>query len=122
MRLTLTLLALLGLLATTAHADHRRYTRKPDLHIDVKRSPSAAPAHPAPKPARPAVDADDILAIEEANQPIRREQEKVLEGLVRDTPDDDPQKPDLMFRLAEQYARQLRFWKLKAIEATITRP
>jgi hypothetical protein len=119
MRLTLSILALL---CATAHADHRRYTRHPDVHIDAPPPRRAPSVHPAPHPAQPSVTADDMLAIEEANQPIRIEQEKVLEGLVRDTPDDDPQKPDLMFRLAEHYAQQLRFYKLRSIEATISRP
>jgi len=119
MRLTLSILALV---CTTAHADPRRYTRHVDVHVDARVSPRAQPVHPASHPAEPAVTADDMLELEEGNQPIRREQERVLEGLVRDTPDDDPQKPDLMFRLAEHYAQQLRFWKLKAIEATVSRP
>lgn len=119
MRLTL---AVLAFLCTLAHADHRPYARKPALHLDVTPSPRVQPKPPRARPAQPAVTADDMLEIEEENQPIRVAQEKVLEGLVRDTPDDDPQKPDLMFRLAEHYARQLRFWRLKAIEATVSRP
>jgi hypothetical protein len=119
MRLTFSILAVLAT-TTPAHADHRRYTRHPDLQIKAPESPRTRPV--VPRPAHPAVTGDDVLAIEEGNQPIRVEQEKVLESLVRDTPDGDPQKPELMFRLAEQYARQLRFWKLKAIEATISRP
>jgi hypothetical protein len=112
------ILTILAFLTTTAHAEPRRYTRK----AGVPTTPASHPVHAAPHPAQPAVTADDVLAIEEGNQPIRREQERVLEGLVRDTPDDDPQKPDLIFRLAEQYAQQLRFWRLKEIEATVSRP
>lgn len=119
MRLTLFLLVCL---CTTAHADHRKYSRAPALHLDVKPSGRVQRKPPRARSAQPAVSADDLLELEEKNQPIRVEQERDLEGLVRDTPDDDPQKPDLMFRLAEHYARQLRFWKLKAIEATVSRP
>ena len=117
MRLTLSIIAIL---ATAAHADHVHYQRHPDVvpHVTPR---AAGLRHPSPPP-RPAVTADDVLAIEEGNQPIRVQQEKMLETLVRDTPDDAPEKPELLLRLAEQYARQLRFWKLKAVEATIRPP
>ena len=44
------------------------------------------------------------------------EQERILEKLIKDTPADDPDKPDYMFRLAEHYAQQLQFWRIKAVE------
>jgi hypothetical protein len=110
------ILIIVIVLCSTARADHRRYTR-----------PSAAPPPPkatlprhATTATGPAVTADELLHIEEDNQPIRREQEALLEKLARETPETDPEKPDLMFRLAEQYAKQLRFWRMKATEATFT--
>lgn len=40
---------------------------------------------------------------------------------VNDTPDTDADKPDYLFRLAEQYALQLRHWRLRATEAEMQR-
>ena len=103
-------------LCSTAHADHRRYTRAPA-------APPVTPSklsHHAPPVTGPAVTADEILRIEEGNQPVRREQEALLVQLARETPETDPEKPDILFRLAELYAHQLRFWRIKATEATFT--
>jgi hypothetical protein len=106
--------------ALPAHADHPRYTRTRELKLDVKPAPRVRPVHPATAPHQPTVTATDILAIEEAAEPIHREQEVILAGLVRDTPDGDPDKPDLLFRLAEHYARELRLWRLKATALEIS--
>ncbi len=104
-------------LCSTAHADHRRYTRAPAAPPPM--TPSKPSRH-APPATGPAVTADDILRIEEGNQPVRREQEALLVQLARETPETDPEKPDILFRLAELYAHQLRFWRIKATEATFT--
>ena len=85
-----------------------------------KRSSAVPPAQTKPEqrktqPAQPTVTAADaILASEDRAQPIRLEQEKTLQKLAFDTPDDDPDKPELLFRLAELFAQQSRFWRLKA--------
>jgi hypothetical protein len=103
------------LVSLVAHADgrYRREQRPvPSARVDpVKRAPST--------PAKPAVTADDVLRGELTAEPIRREQEALLEKLVRDTPDDDPQKPELAFRLAELYASAARAWHLEAIARTL---
>jgi hypothetical protein len=115
-----TLIALSLLATSLAHADPPRYARKPNLVIDVKLSSRVKPAEPTPPPAtKPTVTASAILEAEVATQPIRREQEAILEKLVADTPNDDPDKPDYMFRLAEHYAKQLRFWRLQAVAPTL---
>ncbi|MFT3695645.1 MAG: hypothetical protein QM831_21085 [Kofleriaceae bacterium] len=62
------------------------------------------------------VTADQVMAIDEHQEGLRQEQQQILEGLVRDTPDDDPDKPDYLFRLAEQYAQRYRLWHLKSLE------
>lgn len=115
------IVTILSLVAATSRADPPRYTRKQDLKLDVKPRPRAkAPRRPATGPARP-VTADDALAIEELVDPIRKEQEIILLELIRDTPDSDPDKPDYLFRLAEQYSAQQRLWRLKAIAPTVDR-
>ena len=111
-------LIILALAASTAAADPPKYTRKPQLHIDVKASPRTRPIQPHTESQRP-VEAGDALVVEEHQDPIRKEQEGLLLQLIRDSPDTDPDKPDYMFRLAEQYAMQQRMWRLKAVELTL---
>jgi hypothetical protein len=108
------------LLATaTASADPPKYVRKTQLHIDVKTSERTKPIQPVKTDAHKPVDAGDALVLLEHADPIRKEQEQLLLDLIRDTPDTDPDKPDYMFRLAEQYAMQQRMWRLKAVEITM---
>lgn len=116
------LLLVLAFLPATAFAD-AKYSRKPTLNINVQLSDRTKPAAPAPLPAaKPAVTADDVLLAQEVAQPFRKEQEEILEKLIRETPDDDPDKADLMFRLAEHYAKQQRFWRHKSIAPTMPAP
>ena len=103
----------LVLVATAAYADHRPYTRP--TAVPPSKAPTTA-RKPPPPPAKPTVTATAILQQDLDNQPIYREQEGILEQLVRDTPDGEPEKPDLMFRLAEQYAKQWRFWTIEENE------
>ena len=100
--------------AASVHADPPKYTRAP-VRIDATLSSRVAPIRPTPPQHRPTATADDVMRGEELAEPIRREQEAVLAQLVGDTPDDDPQKADYIFRLAELYAMQARFWRLQAI-------
>lgn len=110
------LVLLAALLATPAYADAPKYTRKQNVVIDVKPSDRTKPIQPVTKLAGRPVTATEVMVIEEQNEPLRREQEVILGQLVRDTPDDDPEKADLLFRLAEHYAKQQRFWRLKSME------
>jgi hypothetical protein len=105
--------------ASIAYADRPKYTRKQPVDVPVKLSDRVKPVQRVKAaPAKPA-SADAILIIKERQLPLRREQEALLEKLVKDTPDDDADKPDYMFRLAEQYAQQLQFWRLKAVDAEL---
>lgn len=116
------LLVLALALPATAFAD-AKYSRKPTLNINVTLSDRTKPTAPAPAtPSKPVVTADDILLAQEVEQPFRKEQEEILEKLIRETPDDDPDKADLMFRLAEHYAKQQRFWRHKSIAPTMPAP
>jgi hypothetical protein len=106
-------------LAIPAAADPPRFKRNVHVRVDVKLSDRVKPRQHTPAPPAVPISADGILQIEERTQPIRREQERVLERLIRETPDDDPDKPDIMFRLAEHYAKQLRFYRLQSIAPTV---
>ena len=101
------------LVSSAALADRRPYTRQ--AAVPPPR-PSATTPKPPPRPARPAVTATAILEQDLGNQAIYKEQEAILEKLVRDTPDSEAEKPDLMFRLAEHYAKQWRFWTIEENE------
>jgi hypothetical protein len=105
--------------ASTAHADRPRYTRKQPVEVVVKLSDRVKPVQPVKQDRPRPVSADAVLLIKERQQPLRREQEAILEKLIKDTPDDDTDKPDYMFRLAEQYAQQVQFWRLKSVEAQL---
>lgn len=107
------------LLATPAYADAPRYTRKQTVVVDVKLSERVKPIQPTTGVQGRAATANEVMVIEEQNEPLRREQEGILGQLVKDTPDDDPDKADLLFRLAEHYAKQQRFWRLKSMEPAV---
>ena len=104
---------LLVVVSTAAYADRRTYTRQAAVPPSKR---SATTPKVSPPPARPAVTATAILQQDLDNQPIYTEQVAILEKLVRDTPDSEAEKPDLMFRLAEQYAKQWRFWTIEENE------
>ncbi len=112
----ITVVILVACAGSVANADPAKYTRKtapPDVQVSDRAKPVQPPVA---KPAEPVVTANDIIAAETRIQPIRVEQEKLLEKLAYDTPDNDPTKPEILFRLAEQYAHQIVFWKIKAVE------
>lgn len=115
-------LMIIGVVAAASAASAQpRYTRKQPTVIAVTQSARVKPVKPIKaEPAKP-ITADTVLLIRDRQQPLRREQQAILEQLVKDTPDDDPDKADLLFRLAEQYAQQLQFWRLKSVESAIRR-
>ena len=114
MRTLWTVLAVL-LIAAPVAAEPYRYTRKPGVVEPPKLSERVKPKPPKAIVDKP-LTGDDVLLIEERNEPLRREQEALLVQLVKQTPDSDAEKPDLLFRLAEHYAKQQRFWRLKSNE------
>lgn len=107
--------ALSCLLCSVAYADHPRFTRKQDVHIDTKQTERTKPIQPVAIVQRP-ISAGDAMAIAELQEPLRQQQEGVLLQLVTSTSDDDPDKAEYMFRLAEQYSLAQRFWRLEAGE------
>ena len=102
-------------LCSVADADPPRFTRKQDLHIDARQSERTKPIQPVAIVQRP-ISAGDAMAVAELQAPIRQDQEAVLLQLVIDTPDTDPDKAEYLFRLAEHYSLQQRFWRLEAGE------
>jgi hypothetical protein len=111
----------LVMIASVAAADPPRYSRKQPAVIPLTQSKLVKRAAPAKQTAAKPISADAVLLIKARQQPVRREQEAILEKLIKDTPDDDPDKPDLLFRLAEQYAQQVQFYRLRSVEAELRR-
>jgi hypothetical protein len=103
------------LVCSVASAEPAHYTRKQDVHIDAKQTERSKPIRPIATVQRP-ISAGDAMAIAELQSPIRQEQEGLLVQLVNSTSDDDPDKAEYLFRLAEHYSLAQRFWRLKAGE------
>jgi len=117
-------LALLALLATplVANADGK-YKRQQDIKVDVKLSDRVKPINTQPKgtsEVKPELSADQVLNVEGLVGNIRSEQEQILVDLIAQTPDSEvEEKSDYYFRLGELFAKQQRYWRLKAAEAQI---
>ncbi|NVB79907.1 MAG: hypothetical protein HOV81_16035 [Kofleriaceae bacterium] len=107
------------LAASLAHADRAHYTRKQPAPVPVKLSERVKRKAPPPVTPTSPVTAHEALSLELDRVQLREEQEAILEKLIADTPDSDPEKPEYMLRLAEHYARQLRVYRLRAIAPTL---
>ena len=122
-KLKLALFGALVLSSTTAFAQKAKYSRQQDVKIDVKLSDKVKPIQAQPQNAsefKPELNADQVLSIEGLVGNIRGEQEQILVDLIGQTPDSEvTEKSDYYFRLGELYAKQQRFWRLKAAESQI---
>lgn len=101
-----------------------RYTRKNKVDIEVKQTDATKPLveedaagkQGKEKKPQPTITADTFIAIQGKVQFIRDEQIRAFKLLIDDTDDDNAEKPDLLFRLAEQYAQKQRYWRFRAME------
>lgn len=109
--------------ASSALAQKPKYTRQTDVKVNVNLSERVKPIQPKaqdPKEQRPTLSADDVLSIEGLVGAIRGEQEQILTELIQNTPDSEvEEKADYYFRLGELYAKQQRYWRLKAVQLQI---
>jgi tetratricopeptide (TPR) repeat protein len=109
--------------AGAAWAQKPKYARTNDVKINVKISDRVKPIEvkdAATEPKQPTVNADQILNVEGLVGDIREEQAAILFDLIKKTPDSDAEeKADLYFRLGELFAKQQRFYRLKAAEYAI---
>jgi TolA-binding protein len=64
----------------------------------------------------PEVTADQFMNIQGQVKLIRGQQIAEYRRLIEETSPDDPELPDLLFRLAEQYAQQQRYWRFRFME------
>ncbi len=66
---------------------------------------------------RPDISADDVFGgVGEKVKSFTDAQTKVMQRLIASTADSDPEKPDLIFRLAELYNEQQRYYNFRARE------
>lgn len=108
--------------ANVAWAQKPKYTRASEVKINVKVSDRVKPIEAAAAPAskQPSITADQILNIEGLVGEIREEQAAILFDLIKNTPDSAAEeKADYYFRLGELFAKQQRFYRLKAAEYAI---
>lgn len=67
--------------------------------------------------SRPEISADDVFGgVGEKVKTVTDAQIKVMLRLINNTQDSDPEKPDLLFRLAELYAEQQRYYNFRGRE------
>lgn len=114
------LAAVLVCISSVAFAD-ARYKRA-QVPVEASRSERTAPirAEPPKQAPRP-LGANAALAREIRFVPTRDDQARILEMLAAQTPDGTPDKADVLFRLAELYAKQARAMHLEAVDAQLRR-
>jgi tetratricopeptide (TPR) repeat protein len=66
---------------------------------------------------KPTISADDVFGgVGEKVKSVTDSQIRVLQRLIDNTNDTDPEKPDLLYRMAELYAEQQRYYNFRARE------
>lgn len=109
--------ALALLLALPAGAQAQEDPEKQEQQIQVfKREGGAQSASAARPGARgPRLRAEDAVRVFQAQSQAKRDEAILtLEQIIRASSTDDPQLPDYLFRLSEQYWEKAHFFKLRA--------
>jgi len=123
-RISACLLVPIVLATSTAAAQHAQFPRAQPTPESVSLSDRVKPAPPRPAPSaatKPTLAMDDVLSIDGLKGQIRMEQEQILAELINNTPDSEvDEKSDYYFRLGELYAKQQRWWRLRAVELATT--
>src|ERR1700761_3783497 len=66
---------------------------------------------------RPSISADDVFGgVGDKVKSVTDAQIRVLQRLIETTNDNDPEKPDLLFRMAELYNEQRQYYNFRARE------
>lgn len=115
----LAVVAIIGLsLAAGRDAEAQRYRRKNLINsIKVEQTERTKPLVAKKKEEqKPSITADEFIAIQGLVRNIRQEQVKQYELLINDTDPNDPELPDLLFRLAEIHAQQQRYWHFRGMD------
>ena len=109
----------LAWLGQDVFAQAPKYQRKVKVKVKVKqtqRTLSIKEKAKRKKPSRPQITADQFIQIQGEVSFIRNEQIAAIKQLIEETDRDNPELPDLYFRLAEIYAQQQRYWHARAMD------
>lgn len=112
--------SLLLVAALAAPAAAQKFTHNAPAKIEVKLGERVKPPTAAvdQAPAKPTLDAEQFLGIEERLADVHDEQLAVLQDLANTATEPD-EKADLLFRMAEMHAKLYRMHHLRAVEAEI---
>ena len=104
-------------LASTSAMGAAKYNKK-ESEIQATQTALTKPAqHAKDEKHAPTITADDVFqGVGNQVKSITDGQIKVLQRLVDVTNDQDPEKPDLLFRMAELYAEQEHYYNFRARE------
>ncbi len=94
-----------------------KYTKK-EASVTSQQTALTKPAQRAKEEKqRPTIDASDVFGgVGEQLKAVTDQQIKVMQRLIENTGDDDPEKPDYHFRIAELYAQQEHYYSFRARE------
>jgi tetratricopeptide (TPR) repeat protein len=111
-----TLIATFALSSSFAGAAGK-YTKK-ESEIQATQTALTKPVqHTKDEKKKPTITADDVFGgVGEKVKSVTDQQIKVLRRLIDNTNDSDPEKPDLLFRMAELYNEQYRYYDFRARE------
>jgi tetratricopeptide (TPR) repeat protein len=113
-------LAMAAGIAAPAAAQDAKYKRStPKINVKVEQTERTRGLKAKPKAkaeTMPEITADAFMDIETAVKGIRQAEIEEYRLLIEDTPASSPELPDLLFRLAEKYAQQQRYWRFRAME------
>ncbi|MCP4446311.1 MAG: tetratricopeptide repeat protein [Myxococcales bacterium] len=98
-----------------------KYKREnPKLSIDVKKTDRTKGLErkkgQKPEESKPQLSADDFIQIQGEVKNIRNAQIQIYKQLIDDTDPKSKEMPELLFRLAEAYAKKQRYWRFRAME------
>ena len=94
-----------------------KYTKKESEITATQTAISKPTQHTKDTKNQPSITADDVFqGVGNQVKSITDAQIKTLQKLVNVTSDSDPEKPDLMFRMAELYAEQEHYYNFRARE------
>jgi tetratricopeptide (TPR) repeat protein len=111
-----TLIASFALTSSLAGAAGK-YTKK-EAEITANQTSLTKPVqHTKDEKKKPTITADDVFGgVGEKVKSVTDQQIRVLQRLIDNTNDTDPEKPDLLFRMAELYNEQYRYYDFRARE------
>jgi tetratricopeptide (TPR) repeat protein len=94
-----------------------KFTKKETEIVATQTALTKPAQHKKEEKTRPSISADDIFGgVGEKVKSITEQQINVLKRLIDTTNDNDPEKPDYLFRLAELYNEQRQYYNFRARE------